>query len=95
MQELLNSNVCEVVFTKVDGSERTMKATLKPDYIAVMNKPDEHELPKKPKAPKKPKEPTKPKKPKKVAENVISCYDVEKSGWRSFRIDNVKSFRVI
>lgn len=31
---LLKDTVVEVVFTKKDGSERTMKATLKHDYIA-------------------------------------------------------------
>jgi hypothetical protein len=84
MKELLKSNICEVVFTKVHGPERTMRATLKPDVITFM----EDTLAVK-------KEDDTPKRTRKANDNVISCYDIEKSGWRSFWIDSVKSFCVI
>ena len=84
MKELLKSNICEVVFTKVDGTERTMRATLKPDVITFM----EDTLAMK-------KEDDTPKRTRKANDNVISCYDIEKSDWRSFRIDSVKSFTVV
>lgn len=29
---------------------------------------------------------------KKVNEEVVSCYDIEAEGWRSFRIDSIVSF---
>lgn len=41
IKNLLKSNVCEVVFTKADGTERTMKATLQAKYIPIVeNNPD-------------------------------------------------------
>lgn len=84
MKELLKSNVCEVVFTKVDGTERTMRATLKPDIITFM----EDTLAVK-------KEDNTPKHTRKANDNVISCYDIEKAGWRSFKVDSVKSFKIV
>jgi hypothetical protein len=32
-QEMLRDNICTVVFTKKDGTERTMRCTLKQDVI--------------------------------------------------------------
>ena len=32
-QELLRDGICEVLFTKKDGTERLMKCTLNMDYI--------------------------------------------------------------
>ena len=84
MKELLKSNICEVVFTKVDGTERTMRATLKPDVITFM----EDTLAVK-------KEDDTPKRTRKANDNVVSCYDIEKAGWRSFKVDSVKSFTVV
>jgi hypothetical protein len=36
LTELLQSNVCEVTFTKVDGTERTMPCTLKTGVVPVV-----------------------------------------------------------
>ncbi len=84
MKELLKSNICEVVFTKVDGTERTMRATLKPDVITFMEDNLAVE-----------KEDDTPKRTRKANDNVVSCYDIEKAGWRSFKVDSVKSFIVV
>lgn len=60
----------EVTFTKVDGSERVMRATLmesklpKIDYVEKSS--------------------TKPKNT-----SVISVWDLDNEGWRSFRVANV------
>ena len=35
MINALKSNVCEVIFTKVDGTKRVMKCTLKEDIVPV------------------------------------------------------------
>jgi hypothetical protein len=33
--EMLRKNIMSVTFTKVDGTERTMKCTLLPEYVPV------------------------------------------------------------
>ena len=75
MREILRENVCEVQFTKADGSLRTMRCTLMPDSLP----------------------PSKPAEGKPRAENldVVPVWDVEAEGWRSFRIDSVKSFGTV
>jgi hypothetical protein len=40
LKNLLKESVVTVVFTKVDGSEREMKATLKEDLLPVVEKTD-------------------------------------------------------
>jgi len=74
----LLEGVCEVVFTKVDGTERTMKCTLNDKYIPEENKPHGDGW-----------------QDDSFREHVQAVYDVEKEGWRSFRLDSVKSFRSI
>lgn len=77
MKAILKENICQIVFIKKDGTERTMRATLNAKLI-----PQTEDDPKK--TPKK-----------KVAnDEIIRCYDVEKSDWRCFRIDSVKSFKI-
>ena len=75
LQELLRSNIVEVKFTKVDGTERVMKCTLDPNRI-----PKEHY-------------------PKTEGvfppENIQRVWDIEKEGWRSFRVDSVHNFMTL
>lgn len=73
----LKSNVCEVIFTKVDGTERRMVCTLYESYL-----PKQIELEESIQNNSTPK-------------TSISVWDVEKNGWRSFKIENVSSFKVI
>lgn len=75
LRNTLQQTVGTVVFTKNDGSERTMKCTLKSELLPVV------EI----------KESTKVK-----ADNpeILSVWDVESQGWRSFRIDSIISVDV-
>ena len=75
----LKNNVCIVVFEKKDGTERSMKCTLQEGVIPEATKED----------------PLSQKKIRSLNEEVIPVWDTEKKGWRSFRIDSVKSFSVI
>lgn len=77
LKALLRSH-CEVTFTKVDGSIRTMPCTLRTDSIpqesfSVI------------------KENTKPKRDN---PETISVWCLDKQSWRSFRIENVISIRL-
>lgn len=73
--DVLQSGFVRVTFTKVDGSERIMECTLRPDLIPTPN----HIV-----------APDKPKRIVKDNEEVIRVFDTEKKEWRSFRIDSVK-----
>jgi hypothetical protein len=66
----LRDAVLNVTFEKVDGTERTMKCTLRPEYL-----PEEYRN----KAPML----------TETTPLTISVWDVENSGWRSFRVENV------
>lgn len=77
LKEYLQNGVVTVVFTKVDGTERTMKCTLLPEYMPatvaqgqqlLVESQSKYENP-----------------------NTISVWDVESQGWRSFRVDSVKT----
>jgi hypothetical protein len=75
----LKNNVCVVVFEKKDGTERSMRCTLQEGIIPEATKED----------------PLSQKKIRSLNEEVIPVWDTEKNGWRSFRIDSVKSFSVL
>ena len=75
----LKNNVCVVVFEKKDGTERSMRCTLQEGVIPEATKED----------------PLSQKKIRSLNEEVLPVWDIEKNGWRSFRIDSVKSFSVI
>jgi hypothetical protein len=76
----LREFVAEVSFTKVDGQNRVMRCTLKPDLLPAKYINEEIEAEK-----------------SFHAENtdVIRAWDVQKAGWRSFRMDSVIYFQVI
>lgn len=76
LHHLLESHDCEVVFTKVDGSERVMPCTLRAD-----------ELPPKPL--------TENSKTRKINHSAISVWCLDKKEWRSFRVEGVKSIKVL
>jgi hypothetical protein len=80
LREQLKSGVVEIIFTKVDGTERVMIATLNHDLIPPAPEPKEGETPK----PKRKQNP-----------DVMPVYDLENEGWRSFKIENFKSSRVL
>lgn len=68
-----------VVFTKADGSERTMLCTKDPLIISERYTPQEKKTDRVYKEP----------------EGVARVFDLEKNDWRSFRYDSVKSYTVI
>lgn len=72
---VLQSNICDVKFTKVDGTERVMRCTLKSDLVPA----PEH----------------KPERNRTVNESVLPVWDLEKKGWRSFRIDSVLELQTV
>jgi len=78
MREILRSGSHQVVFTKVDGTERKMTCTLDESFI-----PSDF-LPKS--------EGEKRRKTAAQPANLIQVFDIENQGWRSFRFENVKSF---
>lgn len=76
MIEQLTKGKCRVIFKKVNGEERNMVCTLNEDIVPPAKKDD----------------PITQKKVRSVNEEVIPVWDVNKEGWRAFRVDNVISF---
>lgn len=75
----LRKNVVEVTFIKVDGTTRLMRCTLDPMLLPKTYIEEEQ----------------KEKTFHKENPNVISAWDVQKGGWRSFRIDSVQYVQTI
>ncbi len=69
----LRKFVIEVVFTKVNGEQRVMHCSLRPDLLPETYKTDI----------------TEEKDFHQKNADVIAAWDVQKGGWRSFRIDSV------
>ena len=75
IKDLLSEHTATVVFTKVDGSSRTLRCTLDPSTV--------------------PASPIKESTTVKVDNpNLISVWDLENLGWRSFKLDSIISFDV-
>jgi hypothetical protein len=70
----LREYVLEVQFKKVDGTDRTMRCTLRPDLLPPSYATEIYEE----------------KKFHKENEQVIAVWDITKAGWRSFRVDNIE-----
>ena len=74
----LHANVCTVTFTKVNGDERVMQCTLKEDLLPAQTDIEE----------------AIEKKSKKPNPDVLAVFDVTAQGWRSFRWDSLKDFKL-
>jgi len=74
----LRGNVVEVFFTKVNGQDRAMICTLKPDMLPPSYLEEKEQE----------------KKFHKENANVIAAWDVQNNGWRSFRIDSVSYVQI-
>jgi hypothetical protein len=72
----LRQAVCEVTFMKVNGERRIMRCTLDPRYMPPVTKEQMDHISE---------EHAKPEN-----QEVIVCWDVQKGGWRSFRVDSVE-----
>jgi hypothetical protein len=77
----LSNHKATVTFTKVDGTKRVMKCTLKEDLLPTW---EFDGLMKSGFDPKKP-----------VNEKVLPVWDLENKGWRSFRVDSVLSLEML
>lgn len=78
LKEKFQNGIVTVVFEKTDGSIRTMKGTLLAEYLPTWEKTVE------------PAEGLE----RKQNENILSVWDMENNGWRSFRIDSIKQLIV-
>ena len=73
LKTYLQQNNATVVFTKADGTERTLKCTLQESVFPVVEQSESKRI-------------------KTENPDVLSVWDLENSGWRSFRIDSIKHF---
>jgi hypothetical protein len=78
MIDALKQGVVKVIFTKVDGTQRTMRCSLNEAHLPPKPEPD----------PSKPL----PSKPKRPPTNIV-VFDVEKSEWRSFNLGSVVAWQ--
>ena len=76
--EDLRKGICKVTFTKKDGTERVMRCTLDLGQVPAehMPKSDGNTVTEESKGPLE----------------TVRVFDIEKEGWRSFRLDSVKMF---
>lgn len=79
LEKLLEQNVLVVDFTKLDGDKRVMTCTLREDIKPAATKKD----------------PMSQKAVRKVSDAVVSVWDVNAKGWRSFRYDRVNTVDVV
>ena len=82
IKEILQGGICNVRFTKVDGSSRILRCTLNSNYIPRGDAND--------------KEPIKRRRtPEYVSENVLAVWDLDALQWKSFRVNLVEKVDVL
>jgi len=74
--EQLKTKTLQVTFTKVNGEQRVMTCTLDPMVVPPAPEPKQLAEGQQPRV-------------KKPNDAVVSVWDINAVGWRSFRIDNV------
>jgi hypothetical protein len=79
LDKLLEQNVLVVDFTKLNGDKRVMTCTLREDMKPAATKKD----------------PMSQEKIRKVSDAVVSVWDVNAKGWRSFRYERVNAVDVV
>lgn len=79
IRHLLTEHDCEVTFTKIDGTLRTMPCTLR--ETAIPSKPAELG--------------SKSSEKRLKALDVISVWCLDKQEWRAFKVANVREIRVL
>lgn len=82
LKQLLQNDIATVVFTKNDGTKRTLNCTLMAEYLPEF-KPDSS-----PSAQLLNEENTKSDNP-----NVLAVWDTDNNGWRSFKMDSIESIK--
>lgn len=79
---MLKTNVCDVHFTKVNGEERLMRCTLNEDRLPDSVKIQLQQQDERHEQPA-------------FKDNVVPVWDLEKEGWRSFRVDSVIGIQTV
>ena len=79
LKNLLEQNVLTVDFTKLDGDKRVMTCTLREDIKPPATKTDAMSQ----------------KKVREISDAVVSVWDVNAKGWRSFRYDRINSVEIV
>lgn len=77
--ETLKEDTTHIVFTKLDGSVRTMQATLDPEFLPDASKAEDDQ-----------KRLIEANKEGKLS--AIAVWDMENQDWRSFRLSNLSHF---
>lgn len=80
-RKTLRKFLCLVEFTKADGTRRVMRCTTAPDLLEKYEAVEEGEAEGYKPAPRVP--------------GLIRVFDVEKKGWRSYRVDRVTKFTLV
>ena len=76
LRDLLGKHDCEITFTKIDGTLRTMPCTLRTEAMPLREADEHHK--------------TRLYKPE-----TLSVFCLDKSKWRSFKVDNVKEIKIL
>lgn len=76
LRDLLGKHDCEITFTKIDGTLRTMPCTLRTEAMPLREADEHHK--------------TRLYKPE-----TLSVFCLDKSEWRSFKVDNVKEIKIL
>jgi len=79
LKNLLEQNVAVVDFTKLNGDKRVMTCTLREDIKPRATKDDTMSQ----------------KAVREVSDAVVSVWDVNAKGWRSFRYDRINSVNIV
>jgi len=82
IKKTLQGGICNVRFTKVDGTSRILRCTLNSNYIPRGDANDTG-IPKKRRT------------PEYVSENVLAVWDLDTLQWKSFRINSVEKVDVL
>ena len=79
LKNLLEQNVVVVNFTKLNGDKRVMTCTLREDIKPAATKTDAMSQ----------------KKVREVSDAVVSVWDVNAKGWRSFRYERINAVDIV
>jgi len=79
LKQILTQNVVTVDFTKLNGDKRVMTCTLREDIKPQATKTD----------------PMSQTKVREVSDAVVSVWDVNARGWRSFRYERVNKVDIV
>ena len=78
LKEVLQNEVMSIIFTKIDGSERTMNCTLVSEYLPQKTVVEGQQL-------------LTESLPRAESPDTLAVWDVDAKGWRSFRLDSIKA----